>query len=135
LTVEKKESIIQIWRLVLTNKIKELDKVKVGFADIKIDRVTASFTKNNADCWGQYLSRENRIEIQKEVDGIDYANTLLHEIMHAIVYLSSLNADGGALKEDDNEEQVTNTLTNWLMGVFRDNPKLLDIIKREVTKL
>ena len=135
MTVEKKERIIQIWRLILTNKIKELDKVKVGFADIKIDRVNASFTKNNADCWGQYLSRENRIEIQKEVDGIDYANTLLHEIMHAIVYLSSLNADGGALKEDDNEEQVTNTLTNWLMGVFRDNPKLLDIIKREVTKL
>ena len=119
----------------MTKKIKELDKVKVGYADIKIERVLASFTKNNADCWGQYISRENKIEIQKEAVGIDYANTLLHEIMHAIVYLSSLNADGGALKEDDNEEQVTNTLTNWLMGVFRDNPRVLDIIKHEVTKL
>tara|TARA_B000000609_G_C24004202_1_gene256601 strand:- start:104 stop:466 length:363 start_codon:yes stop_codon:yes gene_type:complete len=119
----------------LTNKIKDLDKVKIGFADIKIERVDPSFKKSNTDCWGQYLSRENKIEIQKEVDGIDYANTLLHEVMHGIVYLSSLNSDGGALKEDDHEEQVVNTLSNWLMGVFRDNPKVLDIIKKEVTKL
>ena len=119
----------------MTKKIKELDKIKVGYADIKIERVLASFTKNNADCWGQYLSRESKIEIQKEAQGIDYANTLLHEIIHAIVYLSSLNADGGALKEDDHEEQVTNTITNWLMCVFRDNPQVLDIIKKEVTKL
>ena len=55
--------------------------------------------------------------------------------MHGIVYLSSLNSDGGALKEDDHEEQVVNTLSNWLMGVFRDNPKVLDIIKKEVTRL
>ena len=27
------------------------------------------------------------------------------------------------------------TLSNWLMGVFRDNPKVLDIIKKEVTRL
>ena len=70
-----------------------------------------------------------------KVDGIDYANNLLHEVMHGIVYLSSLNSDGGALKEDDHEEQVVNTLSNWLMGVFRDNPKVLDIIKKEVTRL
>lgn len=112
---------------------KQLDKVKIGFADIKIERVDPSFRKSNTDCWGQYIARENKIEIQKEIDGIDYANTLLHEIMHACVYLSSLNSDGGALKEEDNEEQVTNSLTNWLMGVFRDNPELLDIIKDGVT--
>jgi hypothetical protein len=117
------------------NKNKELDQIKVGFADVKIERVDPSFRKSNTDCWGQYISRENKIEIQKEVDGIDYANTLLHEIMHACVYISSLNADGGALKEEDNEEQVVNTLTNMLMAVFRDNPKVLEIITEKVNAL
>ena len=44
----------------MTNKIKDLDKVKIGFADIKIERVEPSFKKSNTDCWGQYLSRENK---------------------------------------------------------------------------
>tara|TARA_R110000744_G_scaffold152183_1_gene266034 strand:+ start:231 stop:608 length:378 start_codon:yes stop_codon:yes gene_type:complete len=118
-----------------SNKNNELTKVKIGFADITIERTEPSFKKSNTDCFGQYLARENKIEIQKEVSGIDYANTLLHEIIHAIIYLSSLNADGGALKDDDAEEQVANTTTNWLMGVFRDNPQILDIIKEEVNAL
>jgi len=114
------------------NKNKELTTVKVGFADIVIERVEPSFKKSNTDHYGEYLSRENKINIQKEINGIDYSNTLLHEILHSIVYLSSLNADGGSLKEEDNEEQVVNTITNWLMGVFRDNPKVLDIIKKSL---
>mgnify|MGYP003137272492 FL=1 len=117
------------------NKNKDLDTIKIGFADIKIERVAPSFRKSNTDYFGQYLSRENKIEIQKEVDGIDYATTLLHEILHAVIYLSSLNADGGCLKEEDNEEQVVNSITNYLMGVFRDNPKVLEIIKEKANAL
>tara|TARA_R110000803_G_scaffold48362_2_gene100491 strand:+ start:220 stop:591 length:372 start_codon:yes stop_codon:yes gene_type:complete len=115
-----------------SKKSNDLTKVKVGFADIVIERTNPSFKKNNTDYFGQYLSRESKIEIQKEISGIDYANTLLHEIIHSVIYLSSLNADGGALKDDDNEEQVANTLTNWLMGVFRDNPAILDIFKETI---
>ena len=115
-----------------SNKNNVLTKVKIGFAVIHIERTDPSFKKNNVDCFGQYLSRENKIEIQKEISGIDYANTLLHEIIHAVIYLSSLNSDGGALKDDDAEEQVANTITNWLMGVFRDNPAILDILKETI---
>jgi hypothetical protein len=118
-----------------SKKSNELTKVKVGFADILIERVAPSFKKNNTDYFGQYLSRESKIEIQKEISGIDYSNTLLHEIIHAVIYLSSLNSDGGALKDDDAEEQVANTLTNWLMGVFRDNPAILDILKETIYEM
>ena len=116
-------------------KTNDLTKVKVGVADLTIERVDPSFKKNNVDCFGQYLSRENKIEIQKEISGIDYANTLLHEIIHAVIYLSSLNSDGGALKDDDAEEQVANTITNWLMGVFRDNPAILDTLKETIYEM
>jgi len=116
-------------------KTNELTKVKVGFADIMIERVDPSFKKNNTDCFGQYLSRENKIEIQKEISGIDYVNTLLHEIIHAVIFLSSLNSDGGVLKDDDAEEQVANTITNWLMGVFRDNPAILDTLKETIYEM
>ena len=52
-----------------------------------------------------------------------------------MIYLSSLNSDGGALKDDDAEEQVANTITNWLMGVFRDNPAILDILKETIYEM
>ena len=37
--------------------------------------------------------------------------------------------------EDDNEEIVVNNLSNMIMGVFRDNPWLLDYIKNNINKI
>ena len=107
-------------------------RVKVGWKDIDIDYVKASFKKDNTDCYGQYLNRENKIEIHEELDNDDLANTMLHEVMHAIVYHSSLNQPGGPLKDDESEEQTTNSLSNWLIGVFRDNPWFLDFLKENI---
>ena len=38
----------------------------------------------------------------------------------------------GPLKDGDEEEQVVNSMTNWLMGVFKDNPWLLDTLKETI---
>jgi len=107
-------------------------KVKIGWKDVKIKYVDPSFLKNNVDCYGQYISRTGTIEIQNEIKGVDLANTVLHEILHALVYNSSLNSDGGALTDPKDEEQVVNSLCNQLMTVIRDNPWLLDFLKDEI---
>lgn len=108
------------------------EQIKIGWKDVDLQRVKVSFVKNNSDYWGQYIARQNKIEIQEEAEGQDLANTLVHEIIHAIVYHSSLNAEGGPLYESDNEEQAVNSMTNWLMGVFKDNPWLLDFLKENI---
>jgi len=104
-------------------------KVKIGWIDISLVPVDASFMKDNTDCYGEFISRESKINVQKEVKGIELGNTLLHEIMHSIAYASSLNQANGPLKEEDAEELVINSMSNWLMGAFRDNPWLLDFLK------
>jgi hypothetical protein len=43
-----------------------------------------------------------------------------------------MNAEGGPLTQDGDEEQVVNSMTNWLMGVFKDNPWLLDFLKDNI---
>mgnify|MGYP006872252424 CR=1 FL=1 len=48
------------------------------------------------------------------------------------MYHSSLNAAGGPQYEGDNEEQAVNSMTNLLMGVFKDNPWLLDFLKENI---
>jgi len=105
------------------------ETVKVGWNNVKFSFVDPSFIKES-DCFGQYLSRECKIEIQKELDGDQLINTVLHEIIHCIIYNSSLNQDGGPLTDDKSEEQVTNSITNWLLNVFWDNPWLIDLLKK-----
>ena len=56
-------------------------KVKIGWIDISLVPVDASFMKDNTDCYGEFISRESKINVQKEVKGIELGNTLLHEIM------------------------------------------------------
>jgi len=73
-------------------------KVKVGWKDIDIEYVKASFKKDNTDCYGQYLNRENKIEIHEELNPDDLANTLLHEVMHAIVTGKKVVCPDGAMQ-------------------------------------
>ena len=106
------------------------ETVKVGWNNVKFSFVDPSFIKES-DCFGQYLSRECKIEIQKELSGDQLINTVLHEIIHCIIYNSSLNQDGGPLTDDKSEEQVTNSITNWLLNVFWENPWLVDLLKKK----
>ena len=111
-------------------------KVRVSYTDIKIDFVDASFTKSNTDCYGQYIQRENRIEIQKEllkpekVD--DLINTLLHEICHSAIYYSGLNTPGAILDKEDNEELVVNNLTNTWHTILKENKWLTSLLAKKI---
>ena len=51
------------------------------------------------------------------------------------VYIFSLNHANGPLKEDDAEELVVNTISNAMMGVYRDNPWLLDMLKKNLNEI
>ena len=96
--------------------------IKVGYRDIKIDWVAPDFkTDELTDCYGQYKSREGLIQIQHNLCGQEKSNTMLHEILHACCYGAGLNQADMPLKDEDKEEIVINQLSNYLMGVFRDN--------------
>ena len=107
--------------------------IKIGYRDIKIEWIAPDFlTDELTDCYGQYKAREGVIQVQDSLGNQEKANTVLHEVMHACVYGSGLNVAEGPLKEDNAEELVVNQISNYLMGVFRDNPWFLDYLKVNV---
>lgn len=109
--------------------------VKVGYRDIEIHYVQPEFkTDNMTESYGEYRPREGVILLQHDLCGQELTNTLWHEIKHAAVYVSGLNQANGPLKEDDHEEIVVNNLSNFELGIFRDNPWLLDFIKSNMNK-
>ena len=109
------------------------DHVKVGYKDIKIKYVRPDFKKwELTDCFGEYDYRQNVIQVQHDLCGQEMANTIFHEIMHAAVQISGLNQEKAALEKPEFEEAVVNQLTNVMMGVFRDNPWMVDMIKTQL---
>jgi hypothetical protein len=107
--------------------------IKVGYSTITIKKQSAQFSKDNmGNQYGQYLSRENRIEIQPDLSNVDEANTLIHEILHASVWVGSLCQAGQPLSERNDEEVVVNVLTNSLIQVFIDNDWLLPYLTQKL---
>ena len=86
------------------------------------------------DCFGEYDYRQNIISIQHDLCGQERANTIIHEIMHAAVQVAGLNQEKAALEKDEHEEAVVNQLTNVMMGVFRDNPWIVEMLKNDLDK-
>jgi len=108
-------------------------KIKVGYSTLKIKTQATQFTDNNmTDAYGQYLQRKNKIEIQPDLSDVDEANTLIHEILHASVWISSLSQSGQPLEDSDSEELVVNNLTNTLIQVFIDNKWLLPYLTKKL---
>ena len=111
------------------------NKVRVGYKDIKIKYVRPDYKKwQMTDCFGEYDYRQNVINIQHDLCGQERANTIIHEIMHAAVQVSGLNQEKAALEKDEHEEAVVNQLTNVMMGVFRDNDWIVDMLKNDLNK-
>jgi hypothetical protein len=109
--------------------------VKIGYRDIEIQYVSPDFkTEEMTDCYGQYKAREGLIQLQPDICGQELSNVMLHECLHGIVYSSGLNQAKSCLKEEDDEEIVVNQMTNYLIGLFRDNPWFLDFIKNNMNK-
>jgi len=109
--------------------------VRIGYRDIAIEWIKPDFrTDVLTDCYGWYLPREGKIQMQDSLDPQETANTLFHEILHAVVYGSGLNQANGPLKEEDAEELTVNQMTNYIIAAFRDNPWLMDFIKSHMDK-
>ena len=99
--------------------------IKIGYRDYKLEKWKQTVANAN-DAHGQFFAKEGIIGYTEEEKGISHANTLLHEILHAIVYQWNIEL------EDKEEEKLVNGLTNGLTTVLVDNPKLVDYLKEKI---
>ena len=107
--------------------------VQIGYSDIDLKVQAPEFKKANmTDCYGQYTQRENIIDIQPGLSDIDEANTLIHEILHAAVWISSLSQSGQPLQQTNDEEVVVNSLSNKLTQILIDNEWLLPYLTEKL---
>ena len=101
------------------------DKIKVGYKEYKLEEWKQTVASAN-EAQGQFFSKEGVIGYVTTENGVSHAKTILHEIMHAIIY--QWNIELG----EKEEEHLVNALSNGLTTVFVDNPKLMDYLKEKI---
>ena len=99
--------------------------IKIGYKNYKIKSLDSIVSKCN-EINGQFLASDGMIALSSTEDNISHANTLIHEILHAIVYQWGIELD------DKEEERICNTIANGLTTVFVDNPSLLSYLQKQL---
>jgi len=97
--------------------------VRIGYKDYTLRFVEGLM--NKSDTMGECFKTLGIIEIDKSLSEIEMANTIIHEIMHAVHHTHGLGYMGNT---EDAEERVINSLGNGLTQVFRDNPELTTLV-------
>ena len=102
-----------------------MKNIKIGYRDYKIKNLDSIVSRCN-EINGQFLASDGVIALSSIEDNISHANTLIHEVLHAIVYQWGIELD------DKEEEKICNTLANGLTTVFVDNPSLLSYLQKNL---
>ena len=102
-----------------------MKNIKIGYREYKIKNLDSIGSRCN-EINGQFLASDGVIALSSTEDNISHANTLIHEILHAIIYQWGIDLD------DKEEEKICNTIANGLTTVFVDNPSLLSYIQKNL---
>jgi hypothetical protein len=99
------------------------DSIRVGPYDMRLMPLDGS-TAEAAGVFGFFKRRDQVIAIDVDhVSCTGLADTLIHEITHAIWWVQGL-------EDKDEEERTVGTLSTGWTQVYRDNPWILDWLKK-----
>lgn len=96
--------------------------VKVGRKIYRIENWEPKSAAAERRC-GDAAHEIGRIRVDTSFGPAQAAETLLHEILHAIFYIWSM-------EDEDNQERTVGAMSNGLATVMRDNPDVFSWIVR-----
>jgi Zn-dependent peptidase ImmA (M78 family) len=96
------------------------ESVKIGYVDAEITAVESREIEKRDNIYGEWFAKHHEIDYDKELIGGEKVNTLIHEILHAIVHVWGIK-----FNSHEQEEDIVNTLGGALATLFKDNPELL----------
>jgi hypothetical protein len=91
--------------------------VKVGYRDYTIIDWSPNHARANGD-YGRTSHMTREIQVDRSHGDRESAETLLHEIAHAVFSVYQIH-------DDDKEERTVAVISMGLAGVWRDNPDVM----------
>ena len=103
-----------------------ITSVKIGLFDYAVNEVDVPGGADK-DLHAYIHFGSCKIELRKDTNPDMKAVALLHEILHAIGRQSGLEYEGG----DYTEEKFVIAFSHGLIALLRDNPELVDYLRRK----
>jgi hypothetical protein len=94
-------------------------KVKIGYSTFNIDSKDSTWKEKN-QAVGMCSVDKSLIEYCKEQSDPEIVNTVIHEILHALIYVFDMEFDSSK-----KEECLVTKMANGLQTLLLDNPELL----------
>ena len=94
--------------------------VKVGYVDYQLvlwESIEATAASRKGEC----CNLTSVIRVRADMAPRSFAETLIHEILHACFYVFDI-------RDDDKEEKTVSVLSVALATVWRDNPSVVAFI-------
>lgn len=110
----------------MKNKIRTITLAGSDYKILYYDFTTTVIQELGQMAGGYFDNTKQEIHINTD-DTTDQCqiNTLIHEILHLIY--AEYN-----IKDDWEEEEIIESMTNGLMGIFKSKPQLLETIKKNL---
>ena len=94
-----------------------LASLRIGYRDYQVQTWPSKTAQTHGAC-GLCDPVNAIIYVSEDRTGYDAADTLLHEILHAIFHMADIDA------EKDGEERIVSRLAPMMVQVWRDNSEL-----------
>lgn len=94
--------------------------IKIGYIDYKVicwPPIDATAAGRRAEC----DNLVSAIRVRDDLPDAAFAESLIHEILHALYYVFDI-------RDDDKEEKTVGVMATALATVWRDNPALIAFI-------
>lgn len=92
--------------------------VKLGYANFLLEKRSNQFCEKE-DMFGDCDVKVSRIRFNVAQSPNELANTIIHEILHALFHTEGIKVP------DSVEERVVNNLANGICKLIKDNPDLM----------
>lgn len=102
--------------------------IKIGYKEVSLETISTEDAEKEG-IYGKYESYNETISIQEGLKGPVLADTLVHELLHAIWNHQGTGDVQGLARH---EEFLVNTLSTGLIQVLHDNPDLLTYITKNL---
>lgn len=103
-----------------------ISNIRVGYQNISVNICSDEDERELEDNEGFYLSCKSAIYINDKQCFSEQVATLFHESLHAIFFTYGMKE---IVTDRKKEEYIVNTMSNAILRLIQENPKLIDLIK------
>lgn len=102
-----------------------ITKVKIDTVIYDVEVTAELIIVDGRECKGSIAYDENKIKISNSIGAGQAKVTLMHEIMHGMIF------ERGISLKESSEETSVDELGKAMLQVIRDNPQLIELLNSD----